>query len=68
MNPIFDRSLYAKLPLTQGTKSSIIKNKMSGTMRKSDRIVPLFYFILFERMRKMENIRQNKMSETPVKN
>lgn len=67
MNPIFDRSLYAKLPLTQGTKSSIIKNKMSGTMRKSDRIVPLFYFILFERMRKMENIRQNKMSETPVK-
>lgn len=36
-------------------------------MRKSDRIVPLFLFYTFERKRKMENIRQNKMSATPVK-
>lgn len=36
-------------------------------MRKSDRIVPLFLFYTFERKRKMENIKQNKMSVTPVK-
>lgn len=41
---LYLQSFYAKFPLTRRRKSSIIKNKMSGTMRKSDRIVPLFLF------------------------